>query len=122
MVSSLRKATHPEGKVSITTTTIGLLFWSDSEMAQSFCDPETKVLGFNSTRESRPVSEGLDLGLETKTKMKDQDILQWQGYGKCTHALALLITYRSATGPCLHKCKPHFMFTALIINVMLIPL
>jgi len=32
MVSSLRKATHPEGK---TTTTIGLLFWSDSEMAQS---------------------------------------------------------------------------------------
>jgi len=58
-----------------------------------------------SQEHSRPVSEGLGLGLEAKVLARDedqdQDLLQWQGYGNL-HTRNYLITYRSPTGPYVH--------------------
>ena len=37
---------------------------------------------------------------------------------KNMHALTYLIAYRSSTGSCLHRYKPHFTFTVFVVSVV----
>jgi len=63
---------------------------------QSCDDFDTNwVSGFESTRVP---SFGLDLEASDQDQHQDQDLMQWQGYGKYTRAFTNLISYRLSTG------------------------
>ena len=110
-----------ERRLSDFHVTVAQLRWVST---LNFCDLEIKVSSFENTWVQIIKFLVLRLGvkvlflvsgqrswLEVSRPRPTADWVaeSWKIYS--THVLTYLITCRSSTGPCLHRCKPHFMFT-----------